>query len=63
MQLDRNSSHKPGMNLSDFFNFVFKHCLNIWNRLYEAQLSFNHGLKPRLISALLNRVVRSSIIF
>ena len=32
-------------------------------RLYEAQLSFNHGLKPRLISALLNRVVRSSIIF
>ena len=32
-------------------------------RLYEAQLSFNHGLKPRLISFLLNRVVRSSIIF
>ena len=32
-------------------------------RLYEAQLSFNHGLKPRLIGALLNRVVRSSIIF
>ena len=37
--------------------------LNYWTRLYEAQLSFNHGLKPRLISALLNRVVRSSIIF
>ena len=35
----------------------------IRTRLYEAQLSFNHGLKPRLISALLNRVVRSSIIF
>ena len=37
--------------------------LKIRTRLYEAQLSFNHGLKPRLISALLNRVVRSSIIF
>ena len=36
---------------------------SIRTRLYEAQLSFNHGLKPRLISALLNRVVRSSIIF
>ena len=32
-------------------------------RLYEAQLSFNHGLKPLLISALLHRVVRSQIIF
>ena len=37
--------------------------INTRTRLYEAQLSFNHGLKPRLISALLNRVVRSSIIF
>ena len=35
----------------------------IWTGLYKAQLSFNHGLKSRLISALLNRVVRSSIIF
>ena len=31
-----------------------------WTRLYEAQLSFNHGLKPRLISALLNGTVSES---
>ena len=56
--------HKENMQCVASFHSKREPFLHMfWTRLYEAQLSFNHGLKPQLIIVLSNWTERSSSIF